>query len=48
METVELGEKIDLEAADTILVPCRALSVISSTVKPVKTTYMNRQLGCSQ
>jgi hypothetical protein len=38
METVDLGEKLDLEAADTILVPSRALSVILSTVKPVKIT----------
>lgn len=48
METVDLGEKLDLEAPDTILVQSRALSVISSIVKLVKTTFVTHQLGHSQ
>lgn len=48
METVDLGEELDLEAEDTILVPSRVLSVISSIAKLVKTTFVNHQLGHSQ
>jgi hypothetical protein len=45
---VDLGGNIDLEAADTITVPRNVPFVISSTVKPVKATFVNCQLEHSQ
>lgn len=45
---MDLREKLDLEAADTITVPRKVSIVISSSVKPVKATFVNCQLGHCQ